>query len=614
MNLKLKTLSILISLAMSSAIAQAQTTLKEATQKAILSNPEVLVKWHNFQAASAEREAASGGYLPSVNLNANVGEQRNKQGDQKVISSTTNRSSAGISLSQMLYDGFLTSNEVKRFDYLRLAKLYELQDTTETVALEVVRAYADVIRYRKLVSLSEDNYVRHRAVFEQIQAKSKAGVSRRVDLEQISGRLALAEANLLTETSNLHDVSARFLRIVGANPDKNLENISLLSKGIPTDVTSALQTAFSKHPALLASIANIQSAKAAESARRSAYQPRLDLRARADQGNNVDYVNGRNHNNSAELIVSWNVFNGGSDKARVKQAANQLNVARDIRDKTCRDIRQTLTIAFNDTRKLADQLNFLDQHQLSIEKARDAYRQQFEIGQRSLLDLLDTENELFQAKRSFANAEIELLSAYARTQAGMGTLHSSLGLSRLDNDVKDTLKDSADEAQICPIDSPIHYTIDKDKLNLRAQEGLIPRPIEAVAPIKVNEVANPDLADEKKAIARTSILTSLKGWREAWISMKADAYLDFYSANYTGKAGWKEARRKRIESAKNISLELTDIQFIMQDAQSATTTFRQEYRSALYNDVVQKTLVWKESNGKWQIVKEFVTGPNDKLW
>ena len=102
----------------------------------------------------------------------------------------------------------------------------------EAIALEVVRAYTDVIRFRKLVSLSEDNYVRHRAVFEQIQAKSKAGVSRRVDLEQISGRLALAEANLVTETSNLHDVSARFQRLVGNMPSKDLEALGNLSSGI----------------------------------------------------------------------------------------------------------------------------------------------------------------------------------------------------------------------------------------------------------------------------------------------------------------------------------------------------------------------------------------------
>ena len=89
----------------------------------------------------------------------------------------------------------------------------------------------------------------------------------------------------------------------------------------------------------------------------------------------------------------------------------------DLRDKACRDARQTTAIAYNDTRKLVDQLIYLDRNTLAIEKARDAYRQQFDIGQRSLLDLLNAENELYTARRAYANAEYDLGFAYARTHA-----------------------------------------------------------------------------------------------------------------------------------------------------------------------------------------------------
>ena len=81
------------------------------------------------------------------------------------------------------------------------------------------------------------------------------------------------------------------------------------------------------------------------------------------------------------------------------------------RDRACRDVRQTVAIAHNDIRKLQDQLVALDRNVLAIEKARDAYRQQFDIGQRSLLDLLNAENELYTAKRSYANAEYASLLA-----------------------------------------------------------------------------------------------------------------------------------------------------------------------------------------------------------
>ena len=164
------------------------------------------------------------------------------------------------------------------------------------------------------------------------------------------------------------------------------------------------------------------------------------------------------------------MFNGLSDRARLHQLADQINVTRDLRDKVCRDLRQNLEIAYNDKRKIAELLTYLDQHQLSIEKARDAYKQQFDIGQRTLLDLLDTENELFQARRSFVEAQYDQLIAYARAQAGMGNLFKVLGLTRPDAGSLPILAIRTDEtdANNCPVEAPETYVADKSDLNIRA--------------------------------------------------------------------------------------------------------------------------------------------------
>ena len=78
------------------------------------------------------------------------------------------------------------------------------------------------MRFRRLVQLAEDNYVQHRYAFVQIQSRFKAGVGRGVDLEQAGARVALAESNLSTEVANLHDVAARYQRIVGEAPPAKL--------------------------------------------------------------------------------------------------------------------------------------------------------------------------------------------------------------------------------------------------------------------------------------------------------------------------------------------------------------------------------------------------------
>jgi len=578
------------------------TTLQGAAQKAVTSNPEVLQRWHAYRATQGERDAAFGGYLPRLDLSASKGRENR---DDPLLDKNFTRQSASLTLTQMLYDGFATRNEVRRFDHALTVRLFELQEASETAALEAARAYIDVLRYRKLVGLAEENYVQHRSVFEQIQKKVQAGVGRRVDLEQAAGRLALAEANLLTETTNLHDVSARYMRVVGEKPGKGMEAFSNLTKAMPKDMPEALRSAQQANPALLAAVENVRSAQAAARVRDAAYQPRFDLRLKQEHGRNLNGYSGQHDNSTAEVVMSWNLFSGFSDRARSQQYAEQYNVARDIRDKTCRDIRQTVAIAFNDTRKLAEQLGYLDQHQLSIEKARDAYRKQFDIGQRTLLDLLDSENELFQARRAYSNAEHDLAIAYLRTHAGLGSLLATLGISRAADQPPIPASSWAageDAPEHCPPDDPQLYVANKEALNARALELLRET---APAPAQPEASAAPAMqSGPERAVAE-----ALQAWSKAWSGRNMQAYLDAYASDFTpadaaSRSAWAEKRKASILRPREISLDISDIKLSVQDERRVSTTFRQAYRSEHYGDVVQKTLDWQLKNGRWLIVGE----------
>jgi adhesin transport system outer membrane protein len=622
--------------------AQVQT-LKEAAQQVILTNPEVQARWHTFLAADGERGVALGALLPRLDVTAGVGRDRY---DDPSSRADLRRQGTTVTLSQLLYDGFGSINDLRRLDYARRVRLFELYDVMESAVLETARAYHDVMRFRALVALAEENYVRHRSVFDQIQRKTAAGVGRRVDLEQAAGRLALAESNLLTETANLHDVSARFQRLVGSSPRKQLEPSTNLSKGLPATMPEALKIATSRHPALMAAIENVRSTERSAKIRNAAFQPRFDFRVRSERGSNLGGVGGDTRNNIAEIVMSWNLFNGFSDVSRVRQFAEQLNVARDQRDKTCRDLRQTLAIAFNDIRKLKEQLTYLDQHQLSIEKARDAYRKQFDIGQRSLLDVLDTENELFQAKRAYVNAEIDLNTAFARTHAGAGSLFTVLGLSRPDIEPAPAPENTGDDAQGCSPEGPEIYVVNKDALNARAQElvreavqaaadaaaaanaagtaqpapGVVPAPAAVPAappaqPAAQGAAAKPGapalIEPADISPAHKALLEALKAWTAAWGRLDVPAYLDFYAPDFKpagnlSRERWVEQRKAILGAAGQVDLTVADPRLEIKDDGRGITTFVQTYRSKTYRDVVTKTLEWQNLNGRWLIVKEVV--------
>ena len=233
-----------------------------------------------------------------------------------------------------------------------------------------------------------------------------------------------------------------------------------------------MQTGLPNSPTINAAYENVRSTQSNIESRKSAYWPRVDFRIRDSWGRNVDGVEGSRRDQVAEVVLNYNLYRGGYDQAREKQAVEYRYQARDLQEKACRDVRQTLAIAYQDMVKLNEQLGYLDTHRLMTDKAMQAFRQQFEIGQRSLLDLLDTQNELFEANRAHINARYDQIIAQARTLASMGKLSASLGVGRPD---QPSLQDAGQDRdpllpieELCPFDAPAVIQVDKSAVPLRA--------------------------------------------------------------------------------------------------------------------------------------------------
>lgn len=441
-------------------------TLQQIVEKAVTENPEVQAKYHNFKSAQQEQNAANGGFLPKVDLTSTYRKQ--EKINDNINNTNIPEFQTALVLKQMLFDGFITSGEVGRLDHTARARYYELQSQMQTIALETVKSYNDILRFRQLVEYAKDNYISHKQFYDRIQERVAAGVGRKVDLEQANGRLALAEANLLTETTNLHDVTARYQRLVGELPPDSLQEVNYFKEGVEDTPEKALDVAYKQNPDILSSIEGIVASEELSRSRKGRYYPRLDLQARK---NVYTSTNGENSTQAAdvlELTANFNLFNGFSDKAGINQAAEEINRSQDLRDKACVDTRQTTVVAYNDILRLKEQMVYRDQHQLSIEKAREAYRKQFDIGQRTLLDLLDTENEYFQARRTYTNTERDMYNAYARTYAAQGGLLKRLGVTRAE--LPEMAREAyMDKENVCKAMAPVMTIVDKEALLANAK-------------------------------------------------------------------------------------------------------------------------------------------------
>ena len=593
--------------------------LKEAAQAAVLKSPDVQARWHAFREASEEVGVARGGFLPRLDLSAGTGKQKQEQ-DRVRLDASYSGNESQLSLRQMLFDGFATSSEVKRLGKAKLVRYFELLDASENVALEAGRAYLDVVRYRYQVVLAEENYIQHQAAHEQLKQRADSGVGKRVDVEQAASRLALADINLTTAYANLHDVSARYARIVGEQPAKVMFAPAQLEKGAPKTAEAALRESLAHNPALRASVENLEATQYQLEGSRAPFMPRFDLVASRNNYSNYQ-DNGARDENKVELRMNFNLFNGGSDLARNRQYRERKNTALDLREKACRDVRQNLAIAYNETLRLNDQLSYIGIQVGLLEKTRAAYRDQFNIGQRSLLDLLNTQNEYFDARRSQVNADADLSIAYLRTYAGMGRLLEKLELKRIEAEETPASEDFAalNANELCPPMAPVGTTLDREALERKARQmiqemggGLVgARPTASQASPAREPVAvatpTPEGGASLRGEADVRRLTS--AWAGAWSARDVGAYLAFYAPDFTPEGGmsrdaWSQQRKQRIGKAVAPNVEVHDLTVAETGSETLTVRFRQEYAAGTYRETSDKQLVWEQRGDRWLIVRE----------
>lgn len=407
--------------------------LVSAVKTAVLSSPDVQEKWKAFKGASYLPAMARSQWLPRANLTGSLGVQDGQNAGQRY---GWNDTQAGeLTLSQLLFDGGIASSAIRGAEGERLKSFHSMTEASEAVALEVVKAYADLLRYREVVDAATENYAEHKRTTNMLDERVRATVGRRVDLEQGSARLAKAEAALVTETINLHNAGARYLRMVGTVAPSKLpdwpEDRSLAK--LPATAQETLQKGLTTSPTLQVALQSWRNAEETVVGKsKTVYMPRIEARASVSRSRNLDGVLGNAGKQVAEVVLQQNIYRGGYDRATQVSAEEAAKRARAQLEQACREVRQTMSVAYKDVYTFNQQLGLLDQHRLSADKTRTAYRQQFDIGQRTLLDLLDIQNEWFDASRQYTNMRFDQLIAQARTLASMGQLVATLGAGRTD--------------------------------------------------------------------------------------------------------------------------------------------------------------------------------------
>jgi adhesin transport system outer membrane protein len=329
---------------------------------------------------------------------------------------------------QLLFDGFATKNNVNRQEARIESTAYALFDVSERTGLSAVDVYLEVLRRRQLLELSKENLASHSSIYDQVKLRSDSGVGRKSDLDQVESRVALAQASAISDEFNLVDAETNYHRVVNEFPDDLERPVPPIDR-LPSSIDEAMELAVEYHPVLKSATADVDANIAEHQGARNGYYPRIHLELFTGVREDIDGLEGDHDDYGALLRMRYNFYRGGFDSARIKETAAEIEEAREVRNNSHRQVVQSVRLSWISYEANQTLLAHYRQRVESSAKTRDAYRTQFNIGQRTLLDLLDIENELIDAKRELLNSEFSGLFAQYRILVGTGQLLQALGIS-----------------------------------------------------------------------------------------------------------------------------------------------------------------------------------------
>ena len=426
--MKIKLLVLVMASAMGCAPLASAQTLEESVSQALLTHPQIKEAYDLYQSRKYQIDEAKAGYYPKLDASAGVGPERIKSVGNSERSDLT-RKDVSITLSQMLFDGFDTSSNVDRTDAEAKAHKLSLQATAENTALRVTEVYLNMMRQQEIFDLSKDNLATHEQILSDITKRTNSGVGSSADLSQIQGRVARAYSNMAAAQNNLDDARAEYLRVVNSEPTDLVEPTTD-SVVMPASLDEALKKSTANNPVLLSALEDINAANFQHEGAKANFYPKVSIEAGQSWYDDANGNQGSSDELSAMLRVRYNLFNGGADDARSKSTSALYSQAKDIHQNAYRQVEEGTRLAWQALESLKSQKNYQQQHvEYSYESVR-AYKQQFTLGQRTLLDVLNTENELFEARSSLIGTQYDELFAQYRILNATGTLLDSLKVQK----------------------------------------------------------------------------------------------------------------------------------------------------------------------------------------
>lgn len=370
-------------------------------------NPKIQAAEANAQSVQASILVEKSNKRPQVSVNLNSGRERYEDTISNGFSDGPSNS-ATLTANQLIYDGGSTRHRVLAAKQQYLSSQRQVQEISEATAYQLTRAYLDIIRYRQLIELAEENIKTHKIALGKIREKYESGTGPQADLLLLEARTSMAEATLENRRLQLKSVETEYKNLTGQSPK------TLSKPAFPATIDNADINIdeLANNPSIQVAKAKESLAEAQRNQAKSRFKPTVSLSLQSTYSDTTRASN-IGEENSAFIKLSYDIFDSGRRKNETSRANFEIQKASYDRHAVEQTALKQYQDALNALKISESRIAQLEKYKTNIELVVSAYKEQFNLGQRALINVLDLENELFTARSSLAEEEIvHLQSAY----------------------------------------------------------------------------------------------------------------------------------------------------------------------------------------------------------
>lgn len=397
-------------------------TLKEGMDEVLSTHPVVLERLHNYRATLEDLRITESQYLPSLDYSATVAREKTQSPTTQNISRSLSSYEHSLQLTQNLFHGFGTKYEADYQKARILASANHYIENANDVAYNFVNAYINVLKTRDLLTIAKSNVEFNEQIYDKVNKLYEAGMTTRSESEKADTSLSLAKSNHIVAQNNLDDALFNLERVLGRHVDaKSFENEKFVGE-IPASLEEMKQFAKAHNPSVLVSEYNLKASYAQHNASYKNYYPKIDAYARQSWANDVGGVAGKDDRTKIGLTLSYNLYRGGADQSEIQKNLSKVHQEGQTKRETIRKLDEQGELAWSAKQYISEQLVHLKRYETTSAKTLELYQKEYDLGRRTLLDLLVAQNDHVAAQSQIVRAENDLLFAHYRILDAMGSM------------------------------------------------------------------------------------------------------------------------------------------------------------------------------------------------